>query len=311
MKALDAVILLFLFLVLAVGLGLLWLNIPGLPGQPFKEQEFNINKTELNYETKGVQFYPNMRYRDKIISYSVSNSCDLAKKKDVERAFAFLAERTILDFKESPNGELSILCSEIAPEPEEKGHFVAGEGGPSEIINTTTFSVILSGKVSLYRRTNECVRPNVAIHEILHALGFDHNNNAESIMYPVTDCDQILDTYIVNEINSLYSTESASDLMIEKVRASQTGKYLNFEITIGNFGLKDSPGSNLIIYSDDTEVKTFVLEEIEIGTRKILNVTNLRVPLSFENLEFEVKSSEKEIDKRNNIVELKLEEIGQ
>ena len=309
MKALDVIILLFFFLVLALGIALLWINIPGLPGQSLKEKEFNSNKEIMNEYSNNIQFYSNMRYKDRKITYTISNSCDAAKKKDVERAFAFLAERTILNFRESPDGEISILCSDISPKPEEKGHFVAGEGGPSEIINTTRFAVILSGKVSLYRRTSECARPNVAIHEILHALGFDHNKNPKSIMYAVTDCDQTLDANIIEEINDLYKTESAPDLMIEKVKASQRGRYLNFEITIGNLGLQDSEGSNLAVYADSTEVKSFTLSQIEIGTRKILTVDNLRVPLSFEIANFEVKTSEKEIDKNNNIVELKLEKI--
>ena len=308
MKILDFFILLILFFILAIGIFLLWTNIPNLPGQERQAQEFNINKANLDYG-KGIQFYPRMRYKDRIISYTISNSCNDAKRKDVEGALSYIIQQTILEFKSSPNGELKILCAEISPTPAEEGHFVAGEGGPSEIINTTNYAVILSGKVSLYRRTAECVKPNVAMHEILHALGFDHNNNPNSIMYPVTDCSQELDNYIITEINSLYKEDSLPDLLIEKVKASKTGRYVNFNITIANFGLQDSENSDLIIYSDSEEIKTFSLGEVDLGTRKILNVENLRAPSSTDYLIFEIKNKENELNKDNNIAKMKLVKI--
>ncbi len=305
MRILDFFILLVLLVTLGLGLVFLWYNIPNAPGHLVKYQEFNINKTESIYRN-GTQFYPNMRYKDRIISYSISDSCDVTKKKDVQRAFSFISEKTIVDFRLSNSGEIKVLCSDINPKPEERGHFVAGEGGPSEIINTTNYAIILSGKVSLYRRTSECTRPNVAIHEILHALGFDHNNNPKSIMYPITECDQILDNYIINEINKLYKADSLPDLTIEKLKATKTGRYLSFEITIGNFGLDDSLDSNLIIYAKDVEIKKFPLENIDIGTRKILNVENLRTPLNTDLFVFEVNSNLEDLDKENNRVEINL-----
>ena len=35
----------------------------------------------------------------------------------------------------------------------EEGFFVAGEGGPSEVINTSLYGVIFKGKVSFFRET--------------------------------------------------------------------------------------------------------------------------------------------------------------
>ncbi len=305
MRLLDFFILLILFVLLGMALFLLWANIPNLPGQQVSYQEYNINKTEEVYE-RGIQFYPNMRYKDRVISYSIASSCDSAKRKDVEKSFSFIEEKTVLEFKEDGNAQIRILCAEIAPTPEEEGHFVAGEGGPSEIINTSSYAVILSGKVSLYRRTKECVRPNVAIHEILHALGFDHNNNLDSVMYPVTECEQSLDNKIISEINKLYKDDSLPDLIVEKVNVKKVGRYISFEITVGNFGLEDSLNSTLIVRADDEEVKRFYMGRIDIGTRKILNVENLKGPLMAEGLIFEVTSKERELDKENNIARMRL-----
>jgi len=314
MRIIDGLILVVLLCLLGIGIYFIWLN---LPAEPVKYERFYLNYSANTSEDIVVdsyynlsQFYPNMRYKDRVISYEISGSCDIAKRKDAERAFSFLREKTVLDFIPAMNdekGEISVLCSNVSPKPEEEGHFVAGEGGPSEIINTSKYAVILSGKVSLYRRTSECVRPNIAIHEILHALGFDHNNNPNSVMYPVTECEQELDNYIINEINKIYRTESASDLAVERVDAVKSGRYLSFEIVIGNFGLQNSKYAKLVIL-DEEVVKEFDLGEIEIGTRKILNVENLRISRNSKSLIFDVKTNEKELDKKNNVAEVRIME---
>lgn len=314
MRVLDVFILLVLFAILGISLFLLWSNIPNLPGQQASYKEFNLDKEKSGglgskSVSQGIQFYPSMRYRDKVISYSISDLCERAKRNDVERAFSYISDVTILRFKESPEGEITILCSNVSPKPEEEGHFVAGEGGPSEIINTSNYALIFSGKVALYRRAKECVKPNVAIHEILHALGFDHNNNQNSVMYPLTECEQTIDSYIINEINRLYSTDSLPDLAIENIIATKIGRYINFNITIGNFGLQDSLNSSLLVYADDSEVGRFSLEKINVGSRKILTVQNLKGPLRSDNLVFEVIFNGKELDKENNKASLKLEKV--
>ncbi len=291
-------------MLLGIAIYLLYINWPSDP----LYEEFLLNKTQ-GAGSGEIQFYANMRYMDRKISYTLSNSCDAGKKLDAERAFSIISEKTILEFNRvSTGGEIEVLCSDVGPEPEEKGHFVAGEGGPSEIINTSMFAVIFSGKVSLFRK-NECMDPNVAIHEILHALGFDHNNNGDSIMYPVTKCEQQIDNYIIDEINRIYKIDSVPDLVIEKITARKVGRYLSFEIDTANFGLHNSNGSVLDIYVGSELVREFDLGDIEVGLRKILTVENLKVPQDAEVLLFEIKTSEDEIDKENNKVVMKLEKI--
>ncbi len=303
MKFLDFLILAVLFVLLGLSAYILWFN---LPGKPVLYEKFQISLNK-NITLSSVQFYSNMRYRDRNINYSIADSCDTDRRNDVKKAFSIISEKTILDFYETDEGfgEINILCSNIAPLPDERGHFVAGEGGPSEIINTTNFAVIFSGKVSLFRK-NECEVPNVAIHEILHALGFDHNNNEDSIMYPITKCDQKIDDYLVNVINELYKFESYPDLAVEKVNANKTGVYLNFEITVANLGLKNSPSSTLLIYENNELLKDYPLDFIDIGTKKILSVYNMRASRSTKNIVFEIKSIGNDLDIRNNKVEIKL-----
>ena len=179
MRFLDFVVLFMLFALLVGGMYLLWLNFPSEPTE-FEKYTANLS---FDLPSKSSQFHQNMRYPDRTISYFISKNCSTKKTSDFLKAASFLEEKTILDFKESVKPDILITCSNVAPEPNEQGHFVAGEGGPSQVINTSIYSVILVGKVSLYR-SEKCEEPKVALHEILHALGFDHTGNISSIMYP-------------------------------------------------------------------------------------------------------------------------------
>jgi hypothetical protein len=303
MKFLDFLIIMLLFVLLGLGSYIFWLN---MPQEPVEYEGFYLDNSDLP-ETGETQFYPNMRYRDRVISYSISNTCAAKQKLDAQKAFSILSDRTLLDFNKVAVGgaEISILCSELSPDPEKEGHFVAGEGGPSEIINISNYAVIFSGKISLYRE-NDCDNPNVALHEILHALGFDHNTNERSILFPLTKCNQELDDYVIEEINRLYAIDSRVDLAVERITANRSGRYLSFEISVGNFGLKDSDDARLVIYDGENLIRDFELEGIEIGTRKILSVDNLRIPRKSEVISFVVEGFEPELDDGNNRVDVRL-----
>ena len=302
----NVIILLFLCALLIFGLYSMYLNLPiGTKiYKPFSGNVSYLPENVINGSGEVVQFYPNMRYSDRIISYKIESACSEKKSNDIVMAFAAISEKTILSFYQSDdNPEIKVLCSDIAPLAEEKGHFVAGEGGPSEIINTTKFSVILSGKIALYRE-NKCDKPNVAIHEILHALGFDHINSLKSILYPITSCDQQIDLWVVDHINKLYSIDSLPDLAIDALDASSEGRYLNFNINILNIGLAKSSSAELNLYSDNEKITNFSLGDVEIGEKRILMVENLRLPSREDNIMFVVESSSRELTLDNNRIEV-------
>ena len=302
----NVIILLFLCALLIFGLYSMYLNLPiGTKiYKPFSGNVSYLPENVINGSGEVVQFYPNMRYSDRIISYKIESACSEKKSNDIVMAFAAISEKTILSFYQSDdNPEIKVLCSDIAPLAEEKGHFVAGEGGPSEIINTTKFSVILSGKIALYRE-NKCDKPNVAIHEILHALGFDHINSLKSILYPITSCDQQIDLGVVDLINKLYSIDSLPDLAIDALDASSEGRYLNFNINILNIGLAKSSWAELNLYSDNEKITNFSLGDVEIGEKRILMVENLRLPSREDNIMFVVESSSRELTLDNNRIEV-------
>lgn len=257
---------------------------------------------------EGKQFYPNMRYPDRNISYRLESFCTLAKFEDIERAFQILGQKTMLTFYSTrENPEIEVFCSGVPQEENamKKGYFIAGEGGPTEVINASAYSVILRGKIALYK-DEKCDEPKVALHEILHALGFDHLNNTGSIMNPISECNQQIDVYIINEINKLYSIGSAPDLLIERASGDKKGRYLNFNITIANYGLKIARDVNLEVYADSSKVSNFSMENLDVGTKKTLSVGNLAVPIETAKIGFVVYSpiDNKELNIENNRAEI-------
>jgi len=210
------------------------LSIVGFLFLPLGEEEQLIPTGEKNanlpsYKSE-MQFYPNMRYKNSLISYQISNECGQRKTNQMKTAFQILEEKTILKFREtSENSEIEIACSK--KDISKGGYFIAGEGGPNTIINSSLYSVILNGTVLLYRESS-CKNPILQLHELLHALGFNHSENRNSVMYPIQDCNQQITQDIIDEINRLYSVESKADLIFKGVVASKKGRYIDFNISV-------------------------------------------------------------------------------
>lgn len=304
MRIFEVLALFIMVLLLIGGIYILWLNFP-------VNLEYNtyVANATSNLPAKSYQFYPNMRYINRTITYEIGKECSAQKRTSIEEAFSILEKETVLQFRQTTNKpEITFFCTNISPDPETKGHFVAGEGGPTQIINTTKYAAILSGKVALYR-AEKCDQPIIALHEILHALGFDHTSDKQSIMFPITNCDQELDPFILNQINTLYVADPLPDVAIERVDAKALGRYLNFEISVANYGLINAENVTLSLFSGSNIIKTFPLEEIGFGQKKTLSASNVRIPRGVENLIFSIAldQGEQELAFDNNRVTLRLQ----
>ena len=216
---------------------------------PLDTIEFSLKPGERNYNftinsTGAMQFYENMRYSSSNISYSIKDACTLKKKEDMQRAFDIVANLSVLNFYPvGSNEEISVTCKDEIEVNER--FFVAGEGGPVNITSAGNFNVILKGSVLLLKES-ECPNPNIAIHELFHALGFDHSLNKNNIMYNVSKCSQEIGDDIMDSINKIYSYPSQPDLSLENATALMHGRYLDTNISIRNTGLADSGESKII-----------------------------------------------------------------
>ena len=288
----------FIFIIFMVG-GIFVYFLP-FETTYFVPQSFGSKNYNFSVDgNEGMQFYENLRYRDKRISYRIENVCNLNRKTDMEGAFQILEDETVLDFYPVETDEEIFVTCEDKIKVEER-FFVAGEGGPTNITKTDRFNVILHGGILLLKN-NDCERPNVATHELLHALGFDHSANRNNIMNNISKCGQTLGEDIPNAINNLYSIESFADLSFENVSASMDGKYLNLNISVRNYGLRDAGESSLVVYADSKEIKNSEISPIKIGHGWTITIGNLFVSqIKVEELKVEIVSNFGELDKENN-----------
>lgn len=260
---------------------------------------FTINNSELSEGR--ILFYENLRYSDEKISYRIGELCTLQKRADAETAFEILENKTILDFYSVKNSEeLFIGCEDRQITKED--FFIAGEGGPVNITRSGDFNVITFGEVVLIR-SSECQNPNIALHEILHSMGFDHSANSNNIMYSISKCEQTLGEDIPKLINELYSIPDYPDLVISEVLPEIHGRYLDVNASIKNNGLKTSREAVLNIYVDDSPVYSLDVQPFNIGSGIKFSLKNVPLKKSnFEKLIFIVEYSDPEISKSNNEV---------
>jgi len=309
----------FLFMVVAIGLLVIYWFFPFSNFEDAKVQNTiqtnnftgNPNFSYTN-ESKSLQFYPNLRYKHEDVHYYINSSCPLEKKDEMLRAMNILENKTVLNFynsedpeykKYNPNTEILISCQN--KNIERAGVFVAGEGGPVEIVKSGMFNVIKRGEVLLIRETR-CAGPNIALHELLHALGFDHSDNPKNIMFGTMKCYQEMGNEIPKEIDRIYSYESLPDLTFEEVSSSTHGRYLDFNVSVRNIGLESSKNSTIKVYANNKSVKEISLGSLEPGEgTKYMSKNLLIKQLKLEELKFEIDSPGQELNKTNNEIILR------
>jgi hypothetical protein len=307
-KLVDYLTLFFLFILLMVTSFLFIDTFYPRPVESFSPYELKINNEPMYSKTN--QFFPNMRFVDERISFYIEPECLFKSPNYIYQAFEILEENTVLEFyQDSKNPEILIICSQESKESQSigrKSYYIAGEGGPTNVINVSERFIILEGQVTLFR-DEQCNESKLALHELLHVLGFDHSNNPRSIMYPVTACNQVLDESIIDEINLIYSVPSLPDIAIENVEAKRVSRQISLNMTIANYGFKNANDVSITIKNPQGDLlyqKT--IDFISVGTKKIFSLENLRVWSNSDLLIFEVKINEEEISLSNNRAEVSL-----
>lgn len=271
---------------------------------PLNNTEFNLSSNSNfslnNSQNNELQFYPNMRFPESSISYKIED-CPLQRTNDMSWAFNIISDNTILNFYPVEYGqEIFITCNDTVIF--EGGLFTAGEGGPTNITIAGNFNIIESGKIILLKDST-CERPNIALHELLHVLGFVHSKNPKNIMYEISRCDQTIGDDIINFINNIYSIPSEPDLLFDNSYASMHGKYLDINFSVRNDGLKASGESVIKILADGQQVDEIKMPPIEVGYGRQVYVSNIWIrQISIQEIKFVIEDNFDELSKTNNEV---------
>ncbi|MBR9704289.1 matrixin family metalloprotease [Candidatus Pacearchaeota archaeon] len=290
-------------------------NVPGDPVSP------NSSIDELpilnNINLNGVrQFYPNMKFNHNEITFNIGSGCSDEEKSKVFLAFDEL-DKVIdnLDFRQTQSNEpdIDIICSDGAPRSfEDSDFFVAGEGGAREVIQTGRYNVITSGAMYIYddlKRSTRCDWPNVEVHELIHVFGFNHSTNENSLMYPYLEtCSQRLDSSIIKELNRLYDEPNLPDLYFEDVSAIKKGRYLDFNITVKNSGVRDAKNSTFTVLDDGVEIETKKLKDLKYGAGIVMEVRNFKLKSRASkiiDIQIDYHDYIGEIDEGNNLAKIR------
>ena len=270
---------------------------------PFQDTYFfpsnaNTNFSIDNSSQEQMQFYTNLRFLSSSISYRVED-CPLNKKAEMEQAFWIIANRTILNFYPvNSNQEILITCQ--STNKFEGDLFIAGEGGPVNITSSGNYNIIHNGAILLIK-PSECGTPNIAIHELLHVLGFEHSSNPSNIMYRISNCRQEIGQDMLNKINELYLIPAYPDISFENVSVVMHGRYLNSNFTVKNIGLNSSDKFKVKIYADGKVIESMNIEELNMGTGIKITLQNIFVnQLNVGEIKFFAEYSLEELEKNNN-----------
>ena len=302
----KVILLVAMFILVMVSLGFLYKSIPQPP--------VNLKVSNLNSETPDIinygstpVFAENLRFNHNVISFRIDSGCSSEQRTSMNEALdIFHREMGVISFSEADrfeNADIKISCPSNRIELGDS-LFAAGEGGPSQIINTSFFKTIQEGKIFLYEPPR-CDYPVVEIHELCHVFGFDHSENPDSIMYNTSRCNQRITPDMVTLIKDLYSIEPLSELTISEISSVKRGRYLDFNVTVMNEGLLPVENAGISIYADGKFSEEFYLGEINIGYARTLLASNIKLPSSkVIEVEFVVDKDNllKEYNKKNNAV---------
>lgn len=146
-------------------------------------------------------YYSTPRWSDKIITFNISDGCRLSKAKVIREEFAILKNKTniSIDFQETnSNADIYFICKDSINYDIDKGYIVSGLTTLTEVGTRIT-----SARIELLNGFSNSDGKTI-LHEVIHALGLQHSENDESVMYPIGYDKQRLDNDTISQLNNLY-----------------------------------------------------------------------------------------------------------
>ncbi len=194
-----------------------------------------------------------------------------------------------------------------------------------KFLDTERFKVIQSAEIQLLTKEDGKVftdldMVNLAMHEIGHAIGLDHVDSKDSIMYPKLNLPSVevkqISILDLDALKQIYKLPAKPDMILIEANATKstisslirTRYFVNISVTVQNEGLSDAQESILKILTDGETAKTSVVPKLEVGNKYLLFFGNLEVSSDFSSVELitDPENSIDELDEGNNKIILKI-----
>lgn len=254
--------------------------------------------------------FPNMRWGAMPIKIFVDNtSCTQDVYGNLREAAGDWQNATTgtLSFSFTSNqndASVYVQCGSQLPRQKEGRIIIEtlGETRPT-VINTGLYNLTVSADVAFLLHSAKCIQPVVYLHELGHVLGLAHDDNQQSIMYQYEECDQQITPDIVTTIKQLYKDPALPDLYFTNATASLHGRYADFNVTIFNRGLIESPTTTAAIMDGTYQIYSLNVPNLEPGTGWYFIISNVLKRSDFTNVSIVIdpKNEITEINKQNNI----------
>lgn len=181
----------------------------------FSIQETAENLIDLNYVSSNEKHWST---RD--LAYSIEGYCPSLEVRRIQKAFSEIEKgtnNTITFSNESSNPNIKIYCNQGGYNGQGSLISINDDGVMQDSLTsglagvTTSGNEIIEADINFYQVTENSFAgicsayPTTEIHEILHTLGFDHNESSKSIMRPVEEnCLYKIDGYILDKLVEIY-----------------------------------------------------------------------------------------------------------